>query len=296
MTGERTSWVAALERLGLLKYLLATLFTGLACVLIFGAYYLEELSRRPPRRPTPPAALLAEPEPAPAFALRAAVSRVVRFAAVPEAPAGFSFYDIASGETPASLAEKLSRKRFAVSRGRGEACDFAQPLAVPAGGRAAVADFIRARSRDCCALAGNLPGQLATYAFSRPAEPGGKDKAGAIAGAAVFSEVGAGLLTVSLRFSGNVEGYQASLTRHLSERFGPPEPMGQGGAAWARDGGLVTMARAGGALAVTAYFAANIDRHAATAMKLAGRPAPRQPDAPAARRLAMVGAEGSTPQ
>ena len=81
MTGARTGWVPALERLGLLKYILATLFTGLAFVLTAGAYYYEELSRRPPRLPAPPAALLAAPAPPQPFALRAPVSRAVRFAA-----------------------------------------------------------------------------------------------------------------------------------------------------------------------------------------------------------------------
>jgi hypothetical protein len=289
MAGARTGWVPALERLGLLKYILATLFTGLAFVLTAGAYYYEELSRRPPRLPAPPAALLAAPAPPPTYVLRAPVSRAVRFAAVPEAPAGFSFYDIGSGETPRSLADKLGRKRFRVGRDRGESCDFARPLALPAAGSGAVADYIRERSRQCCALATTLPGQLATYAFFRDAAAGGTDAAGPIAGTAVFSGVGAGLLTMSLRFTGNADGYQAAMTRHLSERFGPPAVSGAAGAAWARDGGLVTMARKGATLAVTAYFAANIERHAAAAVKLAGRPAPYEPDAPAARRLALAG-------
>ncbi|MEA4858297.1 hypothetical protein [Solidesulfovibrio sp.] len=288
MGREQAGFVAMLERLWLLKYVLATVFTGTVFALTAGAYCYEELSRRPPRLPRPSPELLELAE-APGHALRAPVSRLVRFAAAPQIPAGFSFYDIGAGETPQSLARKLGRKRFRLLPGRGEACDFAAPLTVAAGGREAVAAFIRERSRRCCAVAGPVPGQLATYAFSRDSGAARNQAAtdGPVSGSAVFSGVDGGLLTLDLRFAQNIEGYRAALEKHLTERFGPSSPMAGDGAAWARDGGLVTMVRAGNALAVTAYFAANIDRHAAAAGRLADRPAPRQPD-PAARRLALA--------
>ncbi|EHJ48652.1 hypothetical protein DFW101_2648 [Solidesulfovibrio carbinoliphilus subsp. oakridgensis] len=286
--------IEALDRLGLLKYVLAALFAGTALALTVGAYFYEEAGHRPPRPVLPPPvlALVAAQAPVDGHVFRAPASRAVRFAAAPEPPAGFSFYDIAADETPASLAAKLARKRFKVGRGRGEACNFAYPLSDPAGGREAVAAFIRDRSRECCALAGELPGQLVTYAFSRTAAPTAA-KAGPIAGAAVFSEVGAGLLTLNLRFSENLDGYQTALSTYLTGRFGPPSSLGQTGGegrpgqAWAREGGLVTMVRNGGALSVTAYYAANIERHAALAAKLAGRPSPR-PSGQAGGRLAMA--------
>jgi hypothetical protein len=281
--------IAVLDRLGLLKYVLAAIFAGTAVALTAGAYLYEEAAHRPPRPVVaPPALALAGGEPSvDGHVFRAPASRAARFAAAPEPPAGFSFYDIAAEETPASLAAKLSRKRFRVGRGRGEACNFAYPLSDPAGGREAVAAFIRDRSRECCALAGELPGQLVTYAFSRAAAPA-TAKAGPIAGAAVFSEIGAGLLTLNLRFSENLDGYQTALAAYLTGRFGPPSSMDQGaGQAWARQGGLVTMVRNGGALSVTAYYAANIERHAAQAARLAGRPSPR-PSGQAGGRLAMA--------
>lgn len=285
MGRKRSGWVEALERLGLLKYVLATLFTGLAFALTAGAFCYEELAKRPPRLPSPPAALLALPEPPPANVLRAPASRLVRFAAAPEGEAGFSFYDIGAAETPQSLAQKLGRKRFRLQPGRGEACDFAPPLNPPAGGREAVAAFIRDRSRQCCALSGQVPGQLATYAFSR--EAGSREaKDGPIAGTAVFSGVGGGLLTLHLRFSENIDGYRTAMERHLTQRFGPSSPMAGGGAAWARDGGLVTMARSGKSLVVAAYFAANIDRHAA-AVRLVDKPGPQQTTS-AGHRLALA--------
>uniref|UniRef100_I2PXV4 Uncharacterized protein n=1 Tax=Desulfovibrio sp. U5L TaxID=596152 RepID=I2PXV4_9BACT len=281
--------IEALDRLGLLKYVLAALFVGTAVALTVGAYFYEAAGHRPPRPVLPPPvpALVAGEPPVDGHVFRAPASRAVRFAAAPGQPAGFSFYDIAAEETPASLAAKLARKRFKVGRGRGEACNFAYPLSDPAGGREAVAAFIRDRSRECCALTGELPGQLVTYAFSRADAPT-VAKAGPIAGAAVFSEVGAGLLTLNLRFSENLDGYQTALSAYLTGRFGPPSSLGQAaGQAWAREGGLVTMVRNGGALSVTAYYAANIERHAALAAKLAGRPSSR-PSGQTGGRLAMA--------
>lgn len=292
MARKRRTWIETLDRLGLLKYVLATLFAGSALALTMAAYLYEEESRRPPRPVVLPPLSVAEAPPAPAgHVLRAPASRAVRFAAAPEPGTGFSFYDIAAQETPTSLADKLVRKRFRVGRGLGETCNFAYPLNAPAGEREPVAAFIRERSRECCDLAGDLPGQLVTYAFARTDAPSAA-KAGPIAGAAVFSEVGAGLLTLNLRFSENVDGYQSVMTRHLTERFGPPSAMGPSGQAWARQGGLVTMVRNGRILSVTAYYAANIERHAAMAVKLAARPpaAPGsdRPAAPAAGSLAVA--------
>ncbi|WP_428562985.1 MAG: hypothetical protein ACP59X_22835 [Solidesulfovibrio sp. DCME] len=286
----QVGFVARLERLGLLKYILATLFTGAAFALTAGAFVYEELSRRPPRLPNPPAALLERAGPPPGYLLRAPVSRLVRFTAGAEVSSGFSFYDIAADETPQSLAAKLGRKRLRLSPGRGEACDFAAPLG-PIGAREAVAAFIRERSRRCCALSGPVPGQLATYAFAADTAASGSRAAkdAPLAGTAVFSEVDGGLLTLTLRIAAHVDAYRAALEKHLAERYGPASPMGPDGAAWARDGGLVTMARDGQRLVVTAYFAANIDRHAAAAGRLADRPGPRQPQPPA-RSLAWADA------
>lgn len=294
MARIRRRIIGALDRLGLLKYVLAALFVGTAAALTAAAYFWEQGGHRP-ARPLPLPAVVVPKAAGPAVAgyvFRAPASRTVRFAAAPEAPAGFSFYDIAADETPASLAGKLVRKRFRVGRGRGEACNFAYPLSAAAGDREAVAAFIRDRSRECCALAAELPGQLVTYAFNR-ADPPGAAKAGPIAGAAVFSEVGAGLLTLNLRFSENLDGYRNALAAYLTGRLGPPAAMapagreGPAGQAWARDGGLVTMVRNGRSLSVTAYYVANIERHAAAAAKLAARPSSR-PSGQTAGRLAMV--------
>jgi hypothetical protein len=282
-------FVEALDRLGLLKYVLASLLTGAAFAMTAGAYVYEEISRRPPPLPAG-FSLAATPQASasgPGFAMRAPVARTVRFAAAPEPPAGFSFYDITAVETPKSLSDKLVRKQFRVSRGRGETCNFAFPLTNPVLDREAVAAYIRDRSRECCAVSGIVPGQLATYAFSLGEGPG-TAKTGPISGTAVFSQVGAGLLTINLRFSENVDGYAAAMTRHLGERFGQPASTAGDGSTWARDGGLVTLVRSGRSLSVTAYYAANIERHAALAMKLADRPG-RPPDAPGGR-LAVAAA------
>lgn len=285
MEAKRTTWIEALDRLGLLKYMLAALFTGTAFVLIAGAFVYEELGRRGPALPvvTMPPLAAAAPR-APGYALRARVSRDVRFTTAPKGPDGFLFYDISAGETPRTLAAKLADKRFRMGRGHGESCNFAFPLSGPVGEREAVAAFIRERSRQCCAVAANLPGQLVTYAFSRT-DRKSPAQAGPISGAAVFSEVAGSLLTLNLRFTDKIDGYETAMRRHLSARFGPPSAMGQAGLAWARDGGLVTMARTGGALAVTAYYAANIESHAQATMRLAARPS-GPPDAPA--RLALA--------
>lgn len=84
MQQARGGWVQALERLGLLKYLLATLFTGVAFALTAGAFVYDELSRRPPRLPSPPAALLALPLPPPGHSVRRRVSHLVRFTVTPQ--------------------------------------------------------------------------------------------------------------------------------------------------------------------------------------------------------------------
>lgn len=288
MARQRTTFFGALDRLGLLKYVLASLLTATAFTLTAGAYLYEEMSRRPPRLPAGFSLVQKKPEmrPEPGFAVRGAVVRTVRFATAPEASAGFTFYDISAGETPKSLVEKLARKQFRVSRGRGETCNFAFPLTRPVGQREAVAAFIRERSRACCAVAGIVPSQLVTYAFALGEVPG-TAKIGPITGTAVFSQVGAGLLTLNLRFSENVDGYAATLTRYLGEHLGQAVAMLGEGSAWARDGGLVTMAKSGRSLSVTAYYAANIERHAVLATKLADRPAP--PSDPAHGRLAVAG-------
>jgi hypothetical protein len=210
----------------------------------------------------------------------------VRFAAAPEAPTGFTFYDITAGETPKSLAEKLARKQFRVTRGRGETCNFAFPLTRPVGEREAVATFIRERSRECCAVAGIVPSQLVTYSFAL-GEVQGTAKTGPISGSAVFSQVGAGLLTLNLRFSENIDGYAATMTRYLGEHLGRAAAMAGEGSAWSRDGGLVTMVKSGRSLSVTAYYAANIERHAVLARKLAERPS-QPPEVPPGR-LAVAG-------
>lgn len=73
----------ALDRMGLAKYALATLFTLLAFALTAGAYVVDELSRRPPQIKKLPAAWLAGPvtPPAPGWIMRAPVSRTVRYCA-----------------------------------------------------------------------------------------------------------------------------------------------------------------------------------------------------------------------
>ncbi len=287
MERHRATFIRRLDRLGLLKYALAGLLAAMAFSLTAGAYLYEERGRRPP--PLPAGFRIAEPPAAPAppaSAMRAPAVRDVRFATAPEGPGGFSFYDITALETPRTLADKLVRRHFRVSRGKGETCNFAYPLAGPAGAREAVAAFIREQSRQCCAVAALVPGQLATYSFAL-ADGQASAKTGPVSGTAVFSQVGAGLLTLNLRFSENVDGYAAALGKHLRERLGQPAPFPGDGSAWARDGGFVTMVRNGRSLSVTAYYGANIERHAALAAKLADRPS-RPPAEPTASRLAAA--------
>ena len=169
--------------------------------------------------------------------------RAERFAAVTEPPAGFSFYDITARDTPESLAAKFGRKHFQVGKGRSESCDFAQPLSGHDAPGAAVATFIRERGRDCCGVVRALPNQLATYVLGQGQPGRAGAMTGPITGTAVFSTVGGGLLTLTLRFSEQIEGYASAVTRHLGERYGQPLPGD--GAAWARDGGLVTVSRSG---------------------------------------------------
>ena len=278
----RLAVIEALDRLGLLKYLLATGITVLAFALTAGAFCYEQLQKQPPRLSEAAKAVIAKDVPAPAqpgYALRAPVSHMARFAAATDTPTGFSFYDISDQETPQSLADKLAGKRFRTTRGQGQSCNFAYPLTAPAGDREAVAAYIRALGRDCCAVAQVLPGQLATYAFTRLANKEAHKAIDPLSGVAVFSEVGGGLLTLNMRFSNNAEGYAASLAQHLGERFGPASPMGRDGSAWARDKGLVTLTRTGNSLQVAVFFAANIERHAAHTARLADRPQRPQPPA-----------------
>jgi hypothetical protein len=285
----RAAFFEVLDRLGLVKYALATLFTLLAFVLTAGAYLIDERAKHPSRPKPPPAAWLAGPEASrpPGWAVRAPVSRTVRFSAATETPDGFSFYGITARDTPQTLAAKLGRKQFQVTRVRGETCDFAQPLSgrdAPAG---PVAGFIKERGRDCCGVFSALPEQLATYGFGQGRPARGAIPAGPISGTAVFSSVGGGLLTLTMRFSEQVEGYAAAVARHMGERFGPPAALPGDGASWARNGGLVTVTRAGHVLTVTAYFAANIERHAALARELAERR--NRPDTQPGGSLAMAG-------
>lgn len=282
----------ALDRLGLLKYALATLFTVLAFVLTAGAYLVDELSRRPPRVKVLPAAWLAGPvtPQASGWAVRAPVSHTVRYSAASEAPAGFSFYDIGADETPQRLAAKLTRKHFQLARVRGEACDFAQPLAGGTATGSAVAGFIRDRGRACCTVSAVLPKQLATYGFGPDRRGGADPSVEAVSGTAVFSDLGAGLLTLTMRFGDRVDGYAATVTDYLSRRLGRPAETPDNGRVWSRDGGMVTVARGKGGLVVTAYFAVNIERHASLARELAerrARPGPGQ-----GGRLAMAAATG----
>jgi hypothetical protein len=277
-TRKRLAVIEALDRLGLLKYVLASGITLLAFAFTAGAFCYEQLQKRPPRLSAAGQAALERqmpPSPPAGFIHRAPVNRQARFAAAAETGTGFGFYDISDLETPQSLADKLANKRFRVSRGQGQSCNFAYPLAAPAGDKEAVAAYIRELGRECCAAAEVLPGQLATYAFMRNAEKNTVPPAAPISGTAVFSEVGGGLLTLNLRFSDHGDGYAASLVQHLSQRYGASSPMGTTGAAWARDKGLVTMNRTGRSVQVTVYFAANIERHAAHTARLADRPGPR---------------------
>ena len=292
---KRLAVIEALDRLGLLKYVLATGITLLAFVLTAGAFCYEQLQKSPPRLSEAARIALARetpPPPAGGHVHRAPVSRLARFSAATDGPSGFSFYDISDRETPQSLADKLANKRFRITRGQGQSCNFAYPLTTPAGDKEAVAAYIRDLGRDCCAAAQVLPGQLATYAFARsPDKAAGKEAAkdvAPISGAAVFSEVGGGLLTLNLRFSDNAEGYAASLEKHLGDRFGPPSPMGRDGSAWARDKGLVTVTRTGRSLQVAVYYAANIERHAAHTARLADRPLRQPTPAPGGMAVAKA--------
>jgi len=278
----RLTVIEALDRMGMLKYLLASGITVLAFALTAGAFCYEQLQKRPPRLSDAAKAVLARdvaPPAQPGYVLRAPVSHMARYAAAADSASGFSFYDISDQETPQSLADKLAGKRFRTTRGQGQSCNFAYPLTAPAGEREAVAAYIRDLGRDCCAVAQALPGQLATYAFTRTGNKDAPKAADPLSGVAVFSEVGGGLLTLNLRFSNNAEGYAASLTKHLDERFGPASPMGRDGLAWARDKGLATLTRTGNSLQVAVYFAANIERHAAHTARLADRPGRPQPPA-----------------
>jgi len=271
---ERFACIEALDRLGLLKYVLATMLVGTAFALAAGAYYWEWRQNRPPRLSKEAQAVAARqipPAPAPRNALRGPISRLSLFAVAAGAPPGFSFYDITDRETPQSLAEKFARNHIALGRGQGQSCNFAFPLSDPAGDKEPVAAYIRDRSRECCAMAPALPGQLVTYAFNRRSDDAAA-KTGPIAGAAVFSEVGAGLLTINLRFSDNIDGYAATLARDLEKTLGPPSATAAGGLAWAKNKGFVTLSRSGRTLSVTVYFGANIERHAAQTARLASPP------------------------
>ena len=87
----RIAFFEALDRLGLLKYLLATLLTALAFTLTAGAFCYEQLGKRPRRlSEVAQAALREASRPSPAAAghsLRAPVSPVVRYAAASRAAA-----------------------------------------------------------------------------------------------------------------------------------------------------------------------------------------------------------------
>ncbi len=273
---ERTGLIEALDRLGLLKYVLATLLTGTAFVLAAGAYYWEWRQNRPPRLSAEARAVAERQAPKPALptnALRAPANRLSLYAVAANATPAFAFYGITDQDTPQSLAEKFARSRIAIGRGPGPACNFAGPLADPAGtrdDRDPVAAYISALSRDCCAVAASLPGQLATYLCARrPDEPA---KTGAVTGTAVFSEFGAGLLTLTLRFADRADGYAAAMARDLDKRLGPPSQTASGGLAWARNKGLVTLVRNGRTLLVAVYYGANIERHAALALRQASPP------------------------
>lgn len=279
----RTGFFQTLDRLGLLKYVLAALFTVSACALTAGAFLVDTWAKRPAKPKTAPAAWLRPERPAtpPGWTMRAPVAHTARYTAVNDRPAGFAFYDITAQDTPQTLAAKLGRKHFQIGRGRGEICDFAAPLTGRHAPGAAVARFIRERGQDCCHMAQALPHQLSTYVF-------GQDGAtnGPITGTAVFSTVSGGLLTLTLRFTDKIDGYASAVSRYLREHCGQPLPGD--GSTWARDGGLVTIARQGHTLVVTAYYAANIERHAAQTREMAARqPAP---EPRAGGRLAMVDA------
>ena len=274
----------ALDRLGLIKYALATLFTVVAFVLTAGAYLLDQLSRRPPEVRKLPAAWLAGPaKPQPkGWIVRAPVSNIVRYSAASQAPSGFSFYDVAAEDTPQTLGAKLSRNHLTFARVRGEACDFAQPLGDGKASGGAVAGFIRDRGRECCDIAPVLPRQLATYGFgpdhrARPASP---------TGTAVFSDLGAGLLTLTMRFTDHLDDSAETVSRYLTRHFGPLADRPGKIQSWTRDGGLVTVRRTPHALVVTAYFAVNIERHAAIAQARAERRT--RPDIRSGSRLALA--------
>ena len=283
----RSSFFVTLDRLGLLKYALATLFTALAFTLTAGAYLLDEMSRRPARpKPAPAAWLKARERPAAGWAVRAQAVRTERFTAVADQPTGFAFYDITATETPETLAAKFVRKHFQVGQRRGEVCDFAQPLSGRDAPSAAVAAFIRERGRDCCGMTRAVPHQLATYVFGQGQPGQGGGMTGPITGTAVFSTVGGGLLTLTLHFSEQIDGYANAVARYMGERFGQPMALPGNGAAWTKNGGLVTLTRSGRRLIVTTYFAANIERHAGLARKLAEGKG--QPGSQPGGRLAMV--------
>lgn len=282
----RMACIATLDRLGLLKYVLAFLFTALAFTLTAGAFLIDDMRRHPAKPKPAPAAWLKESQApaAPGWVVRAPVAHAARFTAVRDQPAGFAFYDITARDTPETLSTKLARKQFQVGRGRGESCDFATPLSGRDAPSAAVADFIRSSGRDCCGMAQTVPNQLATYVFGQ-----GGATSGPITGTAVFSAMGGGLLTLTLRFAENVDGYANAITRHLGDRLGRPQALPGNGASWTRDGGLVTLRRAGRSLVVTAYYAANIERHAALARDTAARKP--QPEPQPGGRLAMAVAQ-----
>lgn len=288
----RAAFFAALDRLGLLKYALATLFTALAFTLTAGAFLLDELDKRPNKPRALPAAWV-ERQTAPTepgWRMRAPVAHAVRFAAEAQPPVGFSFYDISAADTPRTLAAKCARKQFRLGKVQGESCDFTAALSGQNAPEGAVAAFVRERGRDCCAVATHLPRQLVTYVFAQ-ARAGTGQAVEPIRGTAVFSEVGGGLLRLTLRFSARIDNYAAAVTRYLDERCGPSTPLPGSGAAWARDGGLVTLTHAGRDLVVTAYYLANIDRHASQTRELAARqpqPQPRPEPAAPTGRLAMA--------
>jgi len=284
---QRHPLLERLDRLGLVQYGWALLFLVIIIAMTAGAYSYERQRDRPLQLSREALALTEttkKPAPPPQNnVLRSPISHAARYAAPGEPSGGFAFYNVSDQESPKSLTEKLAAKQLRLERRKGETCNFAAALSAPAGDKEPVAAYFRDRGRECCAVAGAVPQQLAAYDF---APKGGKVGP---SGTAVFSEVGAGLLTLTLRFSDNIDRCSTVLSQGLNALFGQASSMGQNGAVWAKDRGMVTMSRTGKTLSVTAYYGANIERHATLATEMAAShadpattagPAAGQPEIP----------------
>lgn len=233
-------------------------------------------SARPAGGPAPsaPAGTTAADAPA-GGSVRRPVSTVVLFpvSGGETPPAVFSFYDITSQDTAASVKKKLEGKNIAMLAKESQGCNFAFPIVGARWREITPFSRILAAGEDCCALSrttGQSGQTLTTHAF-QAAEPGGRARPDTVTGAAVFSGLDGSLLTLNLRFASGADKAMGLIARHLTARHGAPAELPGGGRAWTRHGGAACLARTEGAAAVTVFYLDNIERHAAELRALAER-------------------------